>query len=254
MNFYNKILIDSIEREKAGLDYACNEHDRHILNKLFKDINANLNTDIHYIAELDSFNLAGAGIIMLQYIHEFEAESMRAYLIPQIVSDKIGGADKLVCNLYQKFKKSDEYIATADKPSPAHIYTRYDTAISMLKPKKLKSELLEVVNTPRDIYYLPLTTQMLASWKLKEFRDLLLHCAKDSEITYEDVGLSNDNKTYYPSYETLIRQLKFIVINCLRYYPTCETLEFLKKISCRDDLDLQSSVNKAVKYINKRLV
>ena len=50
MNCYSKVLLDSIDREKAGLDYICSEQDRTILDKMFTEINTTLNTNFHYIA------------------------------------------------------------------------------------------------------------------------------------------------------------------------------------------------------------
>lgn len=249
----NKVLLDCIARERAGLDYVCSERDKYILDMLFRDINTTLHTNIHYLAQFDSFDVAGAGGIIAKYINEFESESVRSYLIPQIVSDKVDNVEKLVVDLYRGFKKSKEYISVAEKPAPAHIYTRYDTAISSLKPKKLKAELMETVNSPRDIYYLPLTVQMIASWRLSEFRDLLLYCARDGGITHEDIGLPNDNKKYFPSLEVINRQLKFIVVNSLRYYPSCDTLDFINKFTNANDSDLNRCIEKTIEYISKRL-
>lgn len=252
MNCYNKVLLDSIDREKAGLDYICSDQDRTILDKMFMEINTTLNTNFHFIAELDSFNIPGAGPIMAQYILNFSSESIRAYLTPQIVSDKVSGADDLVVKLYRKFKSSREYISLANKPAPAHIYSRYDTAISTLKPKKLKMDLLDIVNTPRDVFYLPLTVQMISSWKLTQFKDLLFFCIRDGGLSLEDVGLPDDNETYYPSFETITRQLKFIVINSLKYYSTKDVLDFLFTFSSNDP-DLDICIKRTIAYISKRL-
>lgn len=252
MNCYSKVLLDSIDREKAGLDYICSEQDRTILDKMFTEINTTLNTNFHYIAEIDSFNIPGSGPIMAQYILKFSSESIRAYLTPQIVFDRVSGVDDLVVDLYRKFKSSREYISPADEPAPAHIYSRYDTAINTLKPKKLKLDLLEVVNTPRDIFYLPLTAQMIASWKLMEFKDLLLYCIRKGGISIEDIGLPDDNRTYYPSFEVVKRQLKFIVINSLKYYSTNDVLDFLSTITDNDP-DLDICIKRTISYISKRL-
>ena len=128
MNCYNKVLLDSINREKTGLDYICSDQDRAILDRMFMEINTTLNTNFHYIAEIDSFNIPGAGRIMAQYIFKFSSESIRAYLTPQIVSDKVSGVDALVIDLYRKFKSSREYISPPNEPAPAHIYSRYDVS------------------------------------------------------------------------------------------------------------------------------
>ncbi len=105
---YSKVLLDSIARKKAGLDYICGERDRYILDMLVRDINTHFNLDIHYIAELDSFNIIGSGSIIAQYINKFESESVRSYLIPQIVYDKIDNVERLIIDLYRKFKTSHE--------------------------------------------------------------------------------------------------------------------------------------------------
>ncbi len=254
MNCYSQVLIDRIDREKAGLDYTCSDHDRNVLNDMFKEINTTLNTNFHYIAELDSFDIIGAGSIMLKYIHQFDTESVRAYLTPQLVSDKVIGVERLVIDLYRKFKFSPVYISPADKPSPAHIYARYDTAISKLKPQKYKNDLVELVNTPRDVFYLPMTAQMIASWKLPQFKDLLLYCSREGGITFEDVELPNDNKSYYPSVEAMERQLKFIAIISLKYYPTRDVLDFILRFADTTDLDLSACAKKSIEYISKHLV
>ena len=222
------------------------------IDKMFAEINAKLNTNFHYIAEIDSFSIPGSGPIMAQYILKFSSESIRAYLTPQIVSDRVSGVDALVIELYRKFKSSSEYISPADEPDPAHIYARYDNAISTLKPKKLKLDLLEVVNTPRDVFYLPFTVRMMASWKLPGFKNLLLYCIRDGGISLEDIGLPDDNRTYYPSFEFIKEQLKYIVIDSLKYYSTNDVLDYLSTINDNDP-DLDICIKRTVAYINKHL-
>lgn len=251
MNYHNKVLLDSIEREKAKLDYFYSENDRRILDKMFDDINSVLHTNIHYLAEVDAFDIVGAGSIMIKYIYDFESESIRAYLIPQIVSDKVDNVEELIVDLYKKFRASSEYISTANKPAPAHIYTRYDTAISRLKPKKIKIALMDIIHTPRDVYYLPLTVRMLASWKMAQLKDLLLYCVRDGGITHEDVALANDSENYYPSFDVINRQLKLIAISNLKYYPSREILKFLLNFSVGDDSDLNACVEKSISYMRK---
>ena len=61
---YSKVLIDSIEREQKGLDYICPKADRELLHKLLDEINIYTGTNYHYLAELDAFNISGAGSIV----------------------------------------------------------------------------------------------------------------------------------------------------------------------------------------------
>lgn len=92
----SKVLIAGIEREKKGLDYICSNSDKEILHKLLDEINDYAGTDYHYLAELDAFHIPGVGRIVAKYITKFSSESVKGYLIPQMVSDKIKNCDMLI--------------------------------------------------------------------------------------------------------------------------------------------------------------
>ena len=171
MQNYSEVLVDSIEREKKGIDYICPKADKELLRELLDEINSHAGTDYHYLAELDAFNIPGAGNIVAKFITEFSSEEVKGYLIPQMVSDKIKDCDKIVLQLYEQFRLSDEYVAKPGEPAPAHIYVRYDNAFKILKPKRLKKNLMEIAHSPRDAFYLPFTMRMLASWKMPEMKE-----------------------------------------------------------------------------------
>ena len=90
---------------------------------------------------------------------------------------------------------------------------------------------------------------MYSKWKIK---DLLFYCIREGGISVEDVGLSKDNGTYYPSFEVIKRQLKFIVVRSLKYYPSSDVLDLLRAIPDNDP-DLNNCVKKTIAYISKRL-
>ena len=119
-------------------------------------------------------NLHASGEIMREYIELFESEYVRAYLIPQLVYDKVKNCADTVIGMYMHFKASDYYIAKAGKPMPAAICVRYDNAFRQLKPKKMQNRLLELAHYPVDAFYLPLTMRMLASWKSEEMENILI--------------------------------------------------------------------------------
>ena len=73
---YSKVLIASIEREKKGLDYIYPKADKELLHKLLDEINRYAGTDYHYLAELDAFNIPGAGSIVAKYITKFSSEGV----------------------------------------------------------------------------------------------------------------------------------------------------------------------------------
>lgn len=250
---YPKVLQYNIEKEKEGIDYAYTNADREILEQLLKDINDLALTDFHYLAELDAFNIPQTGQIIARYIKKFKSESVRGYLVPQMVSDRIKDCDKLVLALYLHFKESEEYISEPNSPSSAHIYVRYDNAFRKLKPKRLKKDLVQLAHNPRDAFYLPFTMRMLASWKIPEIKEILLNYLESSNITAESVGIEESEKKYYPSLESIKRDLKFTALAGLKYYPTEEVVETILQYVFDVDEDLRIMAKKTLKVLEKKM-
>ena len=248
---YSKVLIDSIEREQKGLDYICPKADRDLLHKLLDEINIYTGTNYHYLAELDAFNISGAGSIVAKYITEFSSEGIKGYLIPQMVSDKIKDCDKLVFQLYMHFRLSEEYIAKPGEPAPAHIYVRYDNAFKNLKPKRLAETLVELAHNPRDAVYLPLTMRMLASWKLPEMKNLLLSYAANDSISAQDVGIHDGEQVFFPSVESIKRELTFTAINGLKYYPSAEVTDVITSLTSSSDKDIKLAAKRSLMALTK---
>ena len=248
---YSKILINSIENEKRGTDYICPEADKELLHRLLGEINSYAGTNFHYLAELDAFNISGSGNIIAKYIKNFSSESVKGFLIPQMVSDKIKDCDKLILQLYLHFKLSDEYIGKPGYPSPAHIYVRYDNAFKKLKPKRLAKELTELVHNPRDAFYLPFTTRMLASWKMPEMKNLLISYSTDDSFIAQDVGIYNSEQPYFPSLEFMKRELKFTAIDGLKYYPSAEVRDIITSLVTSTDKDIKSAAKRTLKILTK---
>lgn len=248
---YSALLLDSIEREKAGIEYRCPEKDKEPLVDLLCEINHYAGTDLHYLAELDAFYIQGAGKIVAKYIERFSSESVKGFLIPHLVSDKVQGCDMLILQLYLHFRSSDEYIAAPGSPAPAHIYVSYDNAFRKLRPKRLSKELIALAYSPRDAFYLPFTMRMLASWKLPEMKNLLISYATSDSITAQDVGICDDGKAYFPPLNFIKRELKFTAIEGLKNYPSEETINVIASLATSVDDDIKAAAKKTLKALTK---
>ena len=97
---YTKVLIDLIKDEIDGEDYNYSKQDGLVLRRLLDEINKKNGTRYQYLAEIDEFDISGSGKIMVQYLDEFQSESVRCYLIPQIVSDKVDNCAEIVLKAY----------------------------------------------------------------------------------------------------------------------------------------------------------
>lgn len=215
---YGALLKEQIQQEIEFKDYIFNESDNEILQKMLTEINI-LGYDFHYLAELESYNAKGSGEIIAKYIRQFSSEATKAYLILQLVSDKVRDCDKIILELYNGFKLSDRYVSGKGERAPANIYVRYDNAFMRLKSKRIKNELVQLVINPRDMHYLPLTTRMLASWKVAELKSLFCGYLNGRVISPSEVGLPDDSDGYYPPLEYIRKDLLCTSTDCLKKYP-----------------------------------
>jgi hypothetical protein len=249
MTIYNAVLRDCIKDERKGkLGYGFS--DKKILNEMTEEINKRLGTNIHYLTEIDSYNIHGAGAIMLNYIERYKSETIKAYMIHQFVDDRIPNCAQMVVDLYREFRSTEEYIPGPGESSPAHIYVRYDNAFKRLKPRYLKEEFIDLISNPRDAFYLPLTVRMVASWKDSRVKEKLLYYYSSEDILSSDVGLKDGVEGYFPPLNSIRRELKFRAIYGLRYYPCDDVIQKLHTMSECDDKDYQEAAKKSLKYIN----
>lgn len=248
---YNKVLLDSIERERNGTDFVCPTADKVVLRELLDEINKYAGTDLQYLAELDAFNIRGSGSIAVRYISRFSSATVRGYLIPKLVFDKVPDCDKIVLQSYLHFQASDEYISKPGVPAPAHIYVRYDNAIASLKPKRLKDELVQLASNPRDAFYLPFTLRMLASWKVPELKDILISYSSVDNISAQDVGLSECEDNCLPPLSFIKRELRFTAIDCLKHYSSVEIRELIKRYTTDSDLDIKAAAKRILKHLER---
>lgn len=242
---YNKMLIDSITREKNGTDYICPKKDQSLLRQLFDEIGQHTGTHIQYLAEIDALHISGSGEIIARYITRFSSESVKGYLLPSMVADKVKDCDRCILQLYEGFRASEEYIGAPGKPAPAHIYVRYDNAFRQLKPKRLANELVMLVHDPRDAFYLPFTVRMLASWKIPEMANLLVSYLNSDTLTAAELGVYNE--TMYPSPDFIKRELKFTGIAGAKYYPFPEIKALIEEFTDSQDKDLQLVAKRTLK-------
>ena len=248
---YDNVLLDSIERERNGVDFFCSGHDKIVFKKMIEEINTFCGTDFHYLAEINAFYIPGSGAIMAHYLDRFQSESIRGYLIPQIVSDRVSECERIVLSAYLHFKNSDAYISPPSKPAPAQIITRYDHAFKALKPKRLKGDLLSLACNPRDAFYLPFTMRMLASWKIPVLEGVYTTYLDGASITNQSVGLPVHAEAYYPPLPFIRRELKLTALHSLKYYPSENTIKLIKKCMHDPDKDIASAADKTFRFWEK---
>ena len=249
-----KIIKENIEREKAGLDYYYEPNDRLLLDKMFREINEKLGTNIHYLAEVDAYNIHGAGEIMGRYFNLFYSDSIRAYLIPQLVTDKIPRCAEIALDAYLAFRSTSNRYFIPGGPSNAYIYVRYDNAFFRLKPKHIKNELVKLARDPMDAANLPMTMKMLASWRIPEIKNILLSYLDYEQVPPEAFGIYDISR---PENVNLLqyyrRDLLFCAIFGLKYYPSKKTADMIQQLLCSSDKDIQAAAKKTAQYMEKQL-
>ena len=250
MVFNRLFWEESIEKEKNQTSYIYGDEDRIILSEMLAEINALRGYRFRYLAELDAYDVPGSGPIIASYLSQFNSHDVKAFLIPQIVSDKVKNSGRLILDAYQSFRQSEQYIPQLDKPFPAHVYVRYDNAFRKLKPKSIKNELIELAYCPIDFYYLPFTMRMLSSWKISEIEQVLFQYADPSRYSPQMFGWDAENE-FHKRYLGLIREMLFTAITGLKYYPSSHSKEVLNSFSISPDKDIQLAAKKSLCEMNK---
>lgn len=247
----NNILLSYlIDQEKKGREYVTSDADKELLKDLMMKISLSTREDIQYLAQLDNLSIHGIGKIVEEYIESFESEFVKSCLLDFLVTDKTKDCDKLIYQLYLQFKETDSYLSPTGKSAPLGIIVRYDNAFKRLKPKKLKYELCSLAHYPRDVFYLPLTIRMIASWRIPEIERLLISYLDSSNITPQSVGVSKE----YPALSFIRREIKFTAIHGLRYYPSYDNLELISHFLQSEDPDVVMATKKTLHFMSRHLV
>ena len=216
---YNRILVDDINLEKKFERYVHNIHDKKIISLMLEDINTIHNMSYSYLAELLFAHPKSIADIICKYIWEIQSLSTKAYLVPLILADKkVKNKDLIFLKLYMEFRNSPEYIAPPGKPAPAHIYVRYDNAFSSISLKNIISEIVSLLQEPRNAFYLPLTMQKLSKAQNAEVYKLLQKYLNASELNPSDFNLPIHTEEYYPPYDFMKKQLVEMSQMFLKYY------------------------------------
>ena len=253
--FYGSILKDSIEEEKKGLIYACSLHDKILLRNLLRDINKHCGCHLRYMSELDMLYIEGSGEIILKYINDFESELFKACLISQLVADKIYDCDMVIMTLYKHFRNSTDYAIRVNK-SPRvdlQLVGSYDNAFWKLKPKKFKTDFIEIFDCPLDVLYLGLTLRTVCSWKMPKMEEVIKKYIDFDKLTKQDFGIKEDFEDTDGFLEFIKKQVGLNSLTCLQYYPTIENKKILEQYLDDSDSDVRMGVQKALKKLNDRL-
>ncbi len=241
---YGRVLLDLIDDEKKNWQKFYTDQDRILMAKMLEQVNHQFNANLHYLVEIRSFNIRGAGLIYREYIDSFQSEMIRAYLIPQMVSDQVENVVTIVLSAYKHFKMSSLYYPGKNDSWPAHIYVIYDNAFLRLKPKKRKKDLIELVKNPKDALYLPFTVRMLASWRLKELEPYLIaFLGKPDQTINESFA-----KEYSELPQEMKRELLFTAITGLKYYQNHTNRERIEALLNCDDFDIVSAAKKTIQF------
>lgn len=217
------------------------EEDQVVLSSLLHEINVLLGTSISTFAELASLHLHGCGEIVAKYILLFSSESAKMELLHHLVYDRIANCGDLLLHLYKDYLQS--------KATTSDVLGReefYDNAFWRLKSKRMANDLLELISDPSNAYALPLTLQMISSWRYPCLLERLLEF-----IDFDNSQEADDLRAYH-NYHFICRELRISAISCLRYYPTSEVLTLLREYANDIDNDIRKCANSSLSYALKR--
>lgn len=216
---------------------------------MLDELNKATGLNIKYLAQIDSYTIPGSGEVFDKYIDRIKSESVRAFLLPNMCIDGISDKDNRMLDLYLHFKNSDEYTSLPGIPNPAHIYVRYDNMLCKSKSKKFAQKMIELIKSPRDVFYLPFTTRKIASWKFPEVKDILISYLKEDSITEENFKLTESAEFF----GWAKKQITIGAILDLKYYSETDVLSVIEPFVNSEDKGISLAAKKSRDYILKRI-
>ena len=197
---------------------------------------------------------AGAGNVIAKYIDRFEDEYLKARMLYRFTEDKVPGRDRLVMDLYHKFRASKYYLGS-DKPDIARcIYNWYDNAFYKIKSKKLVPELIEFAKSIAETRRLAITYgMMMKKWAPPEMEEimaahLLNRTPTKAEMGFEDIP---DNDRLY-HFETT--QSRFTQIEVLSYFPSERNRDLILTYADHEHKELSKFAKKTAEKMDAKLL
>lgn len=247
----NNYLLDlAIEDEALGISYKKSTYDLQILKQLLAEINMQKNLNLKYLAQLDLLKIDNINHIIMKYLYDFKSSHIKAILLKQLFLGNDFEKVEIAIKLYNEFRNSIDYISEVNYSAPNHIVTIYDNLLSSLVTKADKEKIVTLFQSPRDMFYLPLTIKILSKSKNEVIKDLLTKCLNPSYITRK-IGKEYDNECYDPSLSEIKYKLTLLCLDCLKYYRDEQVIILVQKFEIHKDQAIQKQAIKTLKHLKK---
>ena len=261
---YSRFMADDIVAEIEGRAYTFAGNDRNVLKEMCDEIDKTYpeySYKFHYLSEIDRISLpVGSSSILLKYIYQFESESCRSVLVSCILLDnrrykvKIKNLDRIIMDLYHHFRASPYYLPPPGPCRAAHIYMRYDTALTRLKTLKIVPDIIEILKSRRELYILGGTAMAISKkWAPKELGEIVAAHLMNKNVTRTDVGIPEDGGDYRPTAEVIATQSVFNGIQYLRYYPSQENVRIISSYADHENEELAKYAKAQAELMEKKL-
>jgi len=196
----------------------------------------------------------GAGNVIAKYIDKFENEYLKAEMLYRFTVDKVPGRDRLVMDLYHKFRASKYYLVAEVPSATFEIYHRYDNSFYKIKSKKLVPELIEFAKSIAETRRLAITYgMMMKKWAPPEMEEimaahLLNRTPTKAEMGFEDIP---DNDRLY-HFETT--QSRFTQIEALSYFPSERNRDLILTYADHEHKELSKFAKKTAEKMDAKLL
>ena len=202
----------------------------------------------------NAIGIAGAGNVIAKYIDRFENEYLKARMLYMLYEDKVPGRDRLVMDLYHKFRASKYYLGS-DKPHIARcIYNCYDNAFYKYKSKKLVPELIELAKSIAETRRLAITYgMMMKKWAPPEMEEIMATHLLNRTPSKFEMGFADvpDNDRLY-CFETT--QSRFTQIEALSYFPSERNRDLILTYANHEHKELSKYAKKVAEKMDAKLL
>ncbi|MBE6617252.1 MAG: hypothetical protein E7627_04850 [Ruminococcaceae bacterium] len=253
MNFM-KAFDDRIERELESQEDYFEGNDKQLFYEMLAELDSNRSYKMRTFTELHSAVCpSGAGHIIVKYINRFENELAKSRLILRLYTDKVPNRDRIIMDLYHKYRESKYYLHADKGGIQMCICMDYDNAFYKMKSKKLLPELIEISKSIAETRRLSVTYGMIMKkWAPPEMEEIMVGHLLNRTPSKLEMGFADGPETDKRFYFDLT-QSRFCQIRTLSYFPSERNHDLILTYADHEDKDLSKYAKKTAEIMAAKL-
>ena len=177
----------------------------------------------------------------------------KSRLILRLYTDKVPNRDRIIMDLYHKYRESKYYLHADKGGIQMCICMDYDNAFYKMRSKKLLPELIEIAKSIAETRRLAITYDMIMKkWTPSEMEGIMVGHLSNRTPSKFEMGFADGPETDKRYYFDLT-QSRFTQIEALSYFPSERNRDLILTYADHEYKELAKFAKKTAKKMDAKL-